>query len=158
VVISERMIAFAHVNDEALVDKIPIDEIVSIEGVVHQRVTAEKIPVLNSANMLASLKNLGIQKDDVTDTLRISTHSSGHNAGREYFLRASSSTLCEELIGKLTEYSDAAKRADSSSWIAIFHQKLRMVYVSEKFQSVAAVLIILVLLLKIILQAMKSSH
>ncbi len=150
-VITERMIAFAHVNDEALVDKIPVDEIVSIEGVVNQRVTAEKIPVVKSANMMSSLKNLGIQSDDVTDTLRISTHSDGHNAGRDYFLRATSPTLCEELIGKLNEYSDAAKRADSSSRIAIFHQKLKMVYVSEKFQSIAAVLIILVFLLKIIL-------
>ncbi len=154
VVITERMIAFAHVNDDALVDKIPIHEIVGIEGFVDQRVgteklRAERIPVLKSENVLTSHKNINIQREGLPDALRISTLPNGHNGGREYCLRAASSTLCEELVSKLTEYSESAKLAVSNSRVANMHQKLKMVYDSGKFQALAAVLIILVMLLQV---------
>ena len=143
------MIAFAHLNDEALVDKIPIHEIVSIEGFVDQRVgaekiRAEKIPVLKSVGSLPSLKSVNLQMEGLPDTLRISTIPGGHNGGREYCLRAASSALCEELICNLRAYCDSAKLAASNSKLAHLHMRLKMVYVSKKFQAVAAVLIVLV--------------
>jgi hypothetical protein len=140
------MIAFANINDDALIDKIPLHEIVKIEAVTDLRSIADGGVAdrsQKSFSVMAPNNSMRINAESF-EVLRIFTLPNGHNAGREYCLRAESSQLCEELISKISDNSKAAKRAAADSKFARFHLKIQQMFASERFQAATAALIILV--------------
>jgi hypothetical protein len=146
-VVTRNMIAFANIiNADTLVDKIPLHEIVSTEAAFDLISTADgEIKLRRSFALRANCDDMQ-QAGSTTQVLRIQTLTNGHNAGREYCLRAESSRSCEDLISMIAHLSDAAKkeRSAADSSLSRFHFKVKQVFTSEKFQAATAALIVLV--------------
>lgn len=119
------MIFFVHVNDELVLDQIPLAEVQSIREIAN----------IDEEAMEASNKNGFI----------VETHPEGFNSGRTYHLQADSKALCQDIVRKLSQYSAAAlEKAHARSVFAKAQRQIDKVYRSNIFQSLTALLIVAV--------------
>jgi hypothetical protein len=136
---THEVIAFAKVGEETLLDAIPLAEVTSIEPMQ----SAEQKDVETSASDVENAFEVAV---DYSNGIQIRTMNSGHNAGRKYYLQASST---EELVNILSELRSLTKvavdRAEASSKWSKLQERVRVMYESSWFQGIAALLIISVL-------------
>lgn len=112
-------VAFAHVDDEAVLDKIPLIEIENVQDV--SRYSTTRVDYINS--------------------VVISTKDSGHNGGRTYFLQADSTDDCAQLAAKLSSLAKSAARSvDGESLLGKLRFTSRGIYESLYFQNIFVIL------------------
>ncbi len=143
--VTADVIAFAAVNEQILLDAIPLSEVVGVESLDHKDLE-EHQP-----------KN-GFEKIiDFRFSFQIRTLHDGQNAGRKYFLRGESDEQVARLIKELVHLSQVAsdKAAARSRW-AKAQRVVRNAYNSDPVQGVAAFLIIAVRPLPILRRLTRS--
>jgi hypothetical protein len=131
VAITIDVIAFAAVDEDTLLDAIPLSEVLGIES-LDQKDVQQQQP-----------KNSFEKPIDFTYAFQIRTMPDGQNAGRKYFLHADSDEQVAAFTKQLGQLSRAASdRAASRSRWAKAQRTVRAAYTSDFVQSVAALLII----------------
>ena len=131
-----KVIAFARVGESALLDAIPLFEVMSIEAMksVEQRGEQQGHKTNNYESVI-----------DFTHAFQIRTVKNGQNAGRKYILRGSSDEEVATIIGQLSELAKiAAEKEAAKSWREIWQLRIREVYMSSWFQAMSALLIVAV--------------
>ena len=115
----------AQLNEDAVIDKIPLAEIKLVRGMDN----------VDGADEEAKQSN----------DLMIETHPEGYNSGRTYYLQADSRSSCESIVQTLSQYCTAAhEREHTRSIFAKAQRKVDKVYRSALFQGFFAFLIIAV--------------
>ncbi len=133
---TNEVIAFAKVGEETLLDAIPLAEVTSIEPMqsAEQKETEKSTSEVENAFEVAVDNSNGIQ---------IRTRKDGHNAGRKYYLQASSEGEFDVILKDLRSLTKiAVERAEASSKWSKLQERVRVVYESGWFQGIAAFLII----------------
>ncbi len=136
VVYTDEVIAFARVNDNILLDAIPLAEVESIDSMqnLDQTYVQQQQPTNNFEAAI-----------DFTFAFQIRTQTGGYNAGRKYVLRAESEEEINSVITDLKEVTRiAAKKAAARSYFRKIQKLVGAAYNSTIFQSISAVLIIAV--------------
>jgi hypothetical protein len=119
------VIYFAHLKDDIIIDKIPMNEV---------ELVREMRSILHE-----NKKSLDAEE------LMIETHPDGYNSGRIYYLQAESKAMCQKIILKLKQYCTAAReRANARTAIAQAQQYVHKIYRSKPFQNAVALLIVAV--------------
>jgi hypothetical protein len=120
-----EVIFFAHLKDDIIIDKIPMNEVELVRemgNIIHEN-----------------------KKSSDAAELMIETHPDGYNSGRIYYLQAESKAMCQKIIQKLKQYCTAAReRANARTAMAQAQQHVRKLYRSKPFQNIVAFLIIAV--------------
>jgi hypothetical protein len=125
-------ISFAHIGDDKVLDKIPLNEVVAVER------------VLSSANRALAPSLLALENAvDFSRSFQIRTIPNGYNAGRKYFLQAERDEICSDLVSTLHNFVRSAVLRSKSPGQRR-QDLVRRIYNSNTIQSLAAVLIILV--------------
>jgi hypothetical protein len=128
---TDDVIAFAAVDEDTLLDAIPLSEVLGVES-LDQKDVQQQQPQNNFEKTI-----------DFTYAFQIRTLPDGENAGRKYFLRAESDEQVIIITKELAQLSRiAADKAASRSRWAKAQRIVRAVYTSDMVQSVAAMLII----------------
>jgi hypothetical protein len=133
---TNEVIAFAKVGEDTLLDAIPLAEVTSIEPMQ----SAEQKDTEKSASEVENAFEVAV---DNSNGIQIRTTKSGHNAGRKYYLQASST---EEFVNILSDLRTLTKiaisKAEASSKWSKLQEGVRVIYESSWFQGIAAFLII----------------
>ncbi len=145
---SRDLIQFARISDdkEEVVDAIPMSEIEMVVS-MHEGRT---IGTMESGTGASSkqLTDLSSSGGEVHKRiLQIKTTADGYNSGRIYYLQVINNdpNLCNEIIGKLRESSQAArKRQVALSRFKRVQRRAREIHDSAGFQSCVAILICVV--------------
>ncbi len=132
---TNEVIAFAAVNEDMLLDAIPLSEVVSID----------LMKDLDPSDEHHHLHNSYETAIDFTHAFQIRTQKDGQNAGRKYVLRAESDVQAALFVSELNHLSRVAAEAAvaRSRWERI-QRRVRKVYDSSVFQGISALLIVLV--------------
>jgi hypothetical protein len=118
------------VNDDQLLDLIPIEDIIGIDELAAREGTAQ----------LESAMETTV---DFSNSFRVKTKPDGYNAGRSYLFRADGNVA--SLIQGIVLVSKAAeRRANARFQWANVQDRARILYTSRMFQGGAAFLIIAV--------------
>lgn len=121
-VYASEMMYFTQMNDEIVIDQIPLAEIRQVKEMEADKESDESMD---------------------ENELMIETHSEGYNSGRKYYLQAESKASGQDIIKKLTQYSIAAyERAQAQSVFRRAQLRVLKVYRSNLFQRFVALLII----------------
>jgi hypothetical protein len=134
VVITKEHTIFSEVDQEEIIDFIPLAEIHSVDDL--DGVTAET-PTEDSANLagIASLETVA----STESAFQIRTLRQGYNRGRKYCLQAKSDHQCEELIALISGLSKAAiRRREIKSVYQRVQERVKEVYDSTPFQLISA--------------------
>lgn len=119
-------IFFAAINDDVVIDKIPLAEV----KVVQEMRTAQLEGDENSKHV---------------NELMIETHPDGYNSGRTYYLQAESRVSCQEIISKLTQHaSKAYERTHTNTVFTHTRRFAGKVFRTSIFQNFFAFLIVAV--------------
>ena len=139
VVITNDYIIFSEVNQQEIVDFIPIADIFSVDDL--DGITAESgVQENQSQANIASLETVA----STLSAFQIRTVPLGYNCGRKYCLQANSDPQCEELIKLLDKLTIAArKRKEAKTALQRSQDAVRVVFESSPFQMSSAVLIFL---------------
>jgi hypothetical protein len=133
---TNEVIAFAKVGEQTLLDAIPLAEVTSIEPMLNSE--------QNSTEKSTSESTFEVAVEN-SNAMQIRTIKNGHNAGRKYYLQASSAQELDDLVSELRLLTKSAtERAEASSKWNKLQERVRLVYNSSWFQGVAALLIIAV--------------
>ena len=132
-------IAFAHIGKDRVLDKIPLREVIAVDLVT---------PPSNQSSVtgLLALETAV----DFSRSFQIRTDPNGFNAGRKYYLQAENDAECMRLVSVLRNFARSAVNQSKSPGQRR-QEFVRMIYNSNAFQSLAAVLIILVSVAKYLL-------
>jgi hypothetical protein len=130
------VIAFAKVGQEMLLDAIPLVDVISIE-------TMQTLEHKDTEKSLS--ENTFEVAVDISNAFQIRTKKDGYNAGRKYYLQASSDQELADLLSELRSLTkSAAERAEANSKWTKMQERARFFYNSSMFQAFAAFLIIAV--------------
>ncbi len=139
VVITNDYIIFTEVDQQEIIDFIPIADIFSVDdldGITSGSGVQEN---QNQAN-IASLETVA----STLSAFQIRTVHMGYNCGRKYCLQAESDPQCEELITLLDKLAVAARRRkESKTAFQRSREAVLAIYVSTPFQMCSALLIFL---------------
>jgi hypothetical protein len=129
VVYTKDVIAFSRPGQEILLDVVPLAEVVGIDS-LHEGDESKN-------NFEASV--------DLSHAFQIRTKKDGFNAGRKYFIQASSDDLVTELISEISQITKAISKGVTakSKWRKT-QKRVRRFYNSKVFQGIATFLIIAV--------------
>ncbi len=139
------MVQFSRISDdkEEVVDAIPMSEIDMVLGMQEGRSIRTKDSSLYlSSRQLASVSGSGSELQNLI--LQIKTTADGYNSGRIYYLRVINDdpNLCDEIIGKLLESSQAARKKQVVlSRFKRIQRRARGIHDSTEFQSCVAILV-----------------
>jgi hypothetical protein len=134
-----EVIAFAKVNEDMLLDAIPLADITAIEP-MQNTVTSQSDTIAPNHS-----KNSYETTVDFTHAFQIRTRKDGQNAGRQYVLRANSEEEAMVIIDDIKRLAgQAAERAITKSYWGNMRRRLNAVYQSTVFQGVSACMILLV--------------
>jgi hypothetical protein len=122
--LSAEKILFAHIDDDDVVDLIPLTEIKT----VREMVGGDGEGTANDPN-----------------EFMIETSPEGYNSGRTYYLQADSSSSCRAISSKFLHCATVAlERAHARTAFEQAQQRVRKVYRASWFQNSVALLIIAV--------------
>jgi hypothetical protein len=126
------MMIFAQMNDDVVLDKIPLAEIKQVQEMLYGE---NENSTENHESRLANQNT----------ELMVETLSEGYNSGRTYYLKAESVTSCRDTVQILARHSkDAYKRANSQTVLSRTQGNLRTLAYSTVFQNIMALLIVTV--------------
>jgi hypothetical protein len=133
VLYTRDVIAFARLDEDVLLDAIPLAEVTGIDSM--QEVDQNDI---SKNNFEAAV--------DFTHAFQIRTKRDGYNAGRKYFVQANSDQELAQLVAEISRVAKVAaeREAARSKWERM-QKKVQKIYNHSWFQGVAAFLIIAVL-------------
>jgi hypothetical protein len=154
-VLTDEVIAFSRLNEEILVDVIPLTDIAGVE-------------LMQDANQQGGMKSQGSFLEftienviDFAHAFQIRTAQNGYNAGRKYVIQATSHDSVTLLINGIIKISEAAVlKADARPIYRKMQGRMRMVYNSAQFQGIATFLIFAVstAVLSVILCMLDRAH
>ena len=117
VVWTKSKIAFARVGEEMMMDAIPLDQVDSIQAMVHGFDSSSAVLESysdvkreNSENPIAACPRWNAPHNKATKFVRIHTVPDGFNSGRPYFLRFPDEERCHQVAHDLTQLADAERR------------------------------------------------
>ena len=133
---TDKVIAFARVNENILLDAIPLAEVESIDSMQNlDQIDVQQQQPTNSYEAAI----------DFTFAFQIRTQKGGYNAGRKYVLRAESEEEINAIVADLDRITRlAAQNAAARSYFSKIQKRVRVAYSSTIYQSISAVLIIAV--------------
>ncbi len=120
------MIYFASINDDMVVDKIPLTEVKVVQEMrtVHDEDSAKS-------------KHL--------NELMVETNPEGYNSGRTYYLQADSRESCQEIVRALTQHVGRANERAHAKTVFTHTQRFAgKLYQTPIFQNFFAFLIVAV--------------
>ena len=133
---TKDVIAFAQLDDDIMIDKIPLAEIEDIR--IMETDDEELEYISNRPCDDATTKSENLEHH----SLIIKTAPGGHNQGRNYYLRARSVETCQGLVNSINRAGLSAKlREEAHSRFAKSQFALRQIYFSSPFQYASASLI-----------------
>jgi hypothetical protein len=136
VAFTNEVIAIARVGEQTLLDAIPLAEVTNIE-------TMQNLEHRDNEKSLS--ENTFEVAVDNSHAFQIRTTKEGYNAGRKYYLQASSDHEMEEVVRELQSLSRIAiERAEAISKWTKLRERVRLFYHSSRFQALATFLIIAV--------------
>ena len=165
IVITSNELLIALVNDEVIRERIPLLEIISVEeqGRKDESPAAEpnaSTPALARSRTMSgtsfkangradSADDSGMSTSFTTtrhaDSIRIITKEGGYNAGRSYFLQASSRAMRMQIMGLLNKYISHTRRdAEVRSKFKQSQDSVKHVINSSAFQFTSSLLIVAV--------------
>ena len=116
------MMYFAHMNEDVVIDEIPLSEIKIVKGMVVEDDTGK------------------VETKEME--LMVETSPDGYNSGRTYYLQAETKESRQDIIRKISQYSaSACEKANSQSALSQAQLRVLKVYRSSLFQKIAAFLI-----------------
>jgi hypothetical protein len=115
VVWSNSVIVLANVGQEIAIDCIPLPEVSSIEQVNTQQVQQTKSQSKSADSAQTRFQN----------ALQIKTLPNGYNAGRTYYLQASSPEECQSVCSSLSLCARRARKAELAK-TRIFHYQTKV--------------------------------
>jgi hypothetical protein len=116
------MMYFAQINEDVVIDQIPLSEIKIVKEMVIEDATGK------------------VETKDME--LMIETAPDGFNSGRTYYLQAETKVLRQDIIIKISQYSISAyEKANAQSALSQAQLRVLKVYRSSLFQKFAAFLI-----------------
>ncbi len=119
------MVFFAQLNEDIVIDKIPLDEIKQVremEGVDEES-----------------------KKSQEANELMVETYPDGYNSGRTYYIQTESRAMCRKMVRRLLDSSKKAhERAQAQTAFAHAQHRVGKAYRSALFQNFVALLIIAV--------------
>jgi hypothetical protein len=138
-VIGHDMIYFTFLGDDAIVDCIPLAEILVVK----------KMGSDSSADQPQHTKSIlgdqHLSSNIFIRALRIETSPEGYNSGRTYHIQVSSDSEFSRLATSLVAYmQDAKKRFEAKTGLEKSQANVRRVFHSRVFQCTAAFFILLV--------------
>jgi hypothetical protein len=143
-VIAKDMIYFALVDEDSVVDCIPLHEISQIKRMGLDGGT-EQVHSTHAKSFFQGSSHLQLSSNLFFRTVRVDTHPDGYNSGRTYYLQASSDEELTRLNNLLTDYTkDARKRYEAKSVLERSQTKVRKFFHSPGFQCAAAFFILAV--------------
>jgi hypothetical protein len=138
-VISEDYVIFAEVDQQEIIDFIPIADIVSVDDLDGITADSGAKEDQSQAN-IASLETVA----STLSAFQIRTIPCGYNCGRKYCLQAGSDSQCEELIKLLDKLvSSAHQKRQAKSTFQRSQDAMRKLFNSSPFQMGSAALIFL---------------
>jgi hypothetical protein len=165
IVITNKEIFIALVNEEVTRELIPLLEIISVEeqggkdedpavdpdGSVSTptRSRSLRLQPSKSNSRIDPADDAGASTSFATvrhaDTIKIITKEDGYNAGRSYFLQVSSRTTRLQIMGLLNKHiSQMRKKAEARSKFKQSQDSVKRIINSSAFQAVSALLIVAV--------------
>ena len=131
---TNEVIAFAKVGERTLLDAIPLAEVTGIEPM--------QISEIMENSEAGNKFEVSVEN---SNAMQIRTKHGGHNAGRKYYLQASSAQELADILSELRLLTQSAvERAEVNSKWSKLQERVRLVYNSRWFQGMAAFLIIAV--------------
>jgi hypothetical protein len=131
-VYTKDVIAFARLDEDVLLDAVPLAEVTGIDTM--QDVDQNDISKNNFESAV-----------DFTNAFQIRTKKDGFNAGRKYFIQANSEEELTQLVAEITHVAKVAveREAARSKWERM-QTRVQIFYNNSWFQGIAAFLIIAV--------------
>ena len=124
VVITNDVVSFAFVDEEAQIDHIPFAEISNVK------------------EMVDAGEDTSDDEGMFSHVMQIATRDDGYNSGRIYYLSTSSKDQLDELMKELrTKAKKARMHAEARTGFQRLQQKVRRRYESGIFQGLMALLI-----------------
>jgi hypothetical protein len=135
-IITKDILAFAQLDDDIMIDNIPLAE---IEDIRIMETDDEELEYINNRPCDdATTKSENLEHH----SLVLKTAPGGHNRGRNYYLRAHSVETCQKLVNSIKQAALSAKiREEAHSRFAKTQFALRQIYFSSPFQYTSASLI-----------------
>jgi hypothetical protein len=153
-IFTRDIVAFAHMDEDTLVDAIPSSEITGIfdmsQNVVPSRNGSARLnrkeQTVETISHIDVAEHLGFgQMNTSTNILQIQTMVDGYNSGRTYHLRTSSQEECTSLVDALSKKSKLARKmAEARTRFEKYQQKVGLVVTSTAYQCFIAFLIAVV--------------
>ena len=132
------MIAFSNVNDDDVLDVIPMNEILFVRDMSVLGEIADEESEFN-----ADIENEDANEDGKTNLLQIETTPEGYNSGRPYQIQTKSGQDFRSLLDDLTKLSATAREeAEKKSRFKKLQSKVGKVFNSNYMQQFLALLII----------------
>jgi hypothetical protein len=139
IVFTKKIIAFSNVNDDAVLDLIPLHEVTCIrensqinEMMADDSSDINGVNTMNDDNSSVSNKNL----------FEIETNPTGYNSGRVYQIKAKSVKDCRTMVDDLTKLSaNARDDAEAKSKFKKSQERFGKIYNSNTVQQFLATLI-----------------
>jgi hypothetical protein len=133
-VYTKDVIAFSRLEEDVLLDAVPLAEVTGIDS-MHE---------VDETDISKSNFELSV---DFTHAFQIRTKKDGFNAGRKYFIQASSDEELAQLVAELAQIAMAAAEREvaRSKWDRM-QRRVRDIYNASWLQGGAAFLIIAVLI------------
>jgi hypothetical protein len=139
-VLTKKLAAFSNVNDDVVIDMIPLHEIASVRDMTIQHEIAEMDE--SDGNESASNDDSSEMNDNIKNVLQIETSPIGYNSGRVYQIRAALAEIFSPLLESLVKLSSAAREeAEKKSRFRKSQDRVGRVFNSDTMQRVLAALI-----------------
>jgi hypothetical protein len=136
---------FSSIDEDVVVDVIPIVEIVEVNK-VSEEVGTSKLPseLHKDKNMISKDPQI-VNVTAIQCRFQIMTDQDGYNSGRKYVLQASSDEMCELVIQELVKLSKIEKkRAERRSKFERTQAKVKRFFLSNSFHVLMSSMILVV--------------
>ena len=160
---SRDMIVFSCVDEEVVIDAIPMTDILDVsevecdtkaelanlrhdrQGKCERNEKSEKNEHMRRvATMVTETHNVS-RLSMFQNAFQITTEAEGYNSGRKYILETSSPEACEKIIEELRDLTRAARKlAEIKSRFQRSQTKVKLVFESNVFRIIMSLLIIVV--------------
>ena len=154
---SKDMVYFAPIDDDTVIDMIPMVEIIAVTGEDEEddalkyagEMRKEKNSTFPDQSSFLKRKSSIVDKKEgvpkTANTLSIITHPEGYNSGRKYFLQASSSDTRKKVTQELAHLSKVARKAaERKSKFQKSQARVKRIFLSNPFHILMSTTILVV--------------
>ena len=139
IVFTKKIIAFSNLNDDAVIDVIPLHEVVMIRDLSLFNEIADDGSEFNGTATSDEEKSTA---ESNKNQFQIETSPQGYNSGRAYLVEANSAQNFRILVEDLTKLSTVAREeAEAKSRFKKIQDKVGKVFNSDIIQRILAIMI-----------------